>query len=75
MIRYQYMDSPVEPLLLAADDDGLHLIEFHSPRHPMARLEKWVEGKNYDMFNDIMTDMGNGKLKPTDSNKNEDSCH
>ncbi|MDR6842537.1 methylated-DNA-[protein]-cysteine S-methyltransferase [Pseudoxanthomonas sacheonensis] len=46
MIRYQYMDSPVEPLLLAADDDGLHLIEFHSPRHPMARLEKWVEGKN-----------------------------
>ena len=46
MIRYQYMDSPVEPLLLAADDNGLHLIEFHSPRHPMARLEKWVEGKN-----------------------------
>ena len=46
MIRYQYMDSPVEPLLLAADGHGLHLIEFHSPRHPMARLEKWVEGKN-----------------------------
>ena len=46
MIRYQYMDSPVEPLLLAADDNGLHLIEFHSPRHPMARLEKWVEGKH-----------------------------
>ena len=46
MIRYQYMDSPVEPLLLAADDNGLQLIEFHSPRHPMARLEKWVEGKN-----------------------------
>lgn len=46
MIRYQYMDSPVEPLLLAADDNGLHLIEFHSPRHPMARLEKWERGKN-----------------------------
>jgi methylated-DNA-[protein]-cysteine S-methyltransferase len=46
MIRYQYMDSPVEPLLLAADDNGLYLIEFHSPRHPMARLEKWTEGKN-----------------------------
>ena len=46
MIRYQYMDSPVDPLLLAADDNGLHLIEFHSPRHPMARLEKWLQGKN-----------------------------
>lgn len=46
MILYQYMDSPVEPLLLAANDDGLYLIEFHSPRHPMARLEKWREGEN-----------------------------
>lgn len=46
MIRYQYMDSPVEPLLLAADDNGLHLIEFHSPRHPMARLPEWAEGNN-----------------------------
>ena len=46
MIRYQYMDSPVEPLLLAADDHGLHLIEFHTPRHPMARLAAWAEGSN-----------------------------
>ena len=38
VIYYQYIDSPVDPLLLAASDDGLHLIEFHSPRHPMARL-------------------------------------
>lgn len=44
MIYYQYMDSPVDPLLLAASDDGLHLIEFHSPRHPMARLPDWREG-------------------------------
>lgn len=57
MIRYQYMDSPVEPLLLAADDTGLHLIEFHSPRHPMARLEKWVEGE------DAILDMARAQLE------------
>ena len=57
MIRYQYMDSPVEPLLLAADDNGLRLIEFHSPRHPMARLEKWVEGE------DAILDMTRVQLK------------
>ena len=46
MIFYQYIDSPVDPLLLAASDEGLHLIEFHSPRHPMARLPQWQEGSN-----------------------------
>lgn len=44
MIYYQYIDSPVDPLLLAASDAGLHLIEFHSPRHPMAHLPEWQEG-------------------------------
>jgi methylated-DNA-[protein]-cysteine S-methyltransferase len=46
MIFYQYMDSPVDPLLLAADEEGLLLIEFHTPRHPMSRLQDWVEGDN-----------------------------
>lgn len=46
MIRYQYIDSPVDPLLLAADEHGLQLIEFHTPRHPMARLADWSEGDN-----------------------------
>ena len=46
MIRYQHIDSPVGPLLLAADDDGLRLIEFESPRHPMARGEDWQPGDN-----------------------------
>jgi methylated-DNA-[protein]-cysteine S-methyltransferase len=46
MIFYQYMDSPVDPLLLAADEYGLLLIEFHTPRHPMSRLPDWVEGEN-----------------------------
>lgn len=44
MIRYRYMDSPVNPLLLAADEHGLRLIEFNAPRHPMSRVETWVEG-------------------------------
>ena len=39
------MPSPVGPLLLAADDDGLHLIEFHSPRHPMGRASEWHQGE------------------------------
>ena len=46
MIRYQYIDSPVDPLLLAADERGLRLIEFHTPRHPMSRLADWSEGDN-----------------------------
>jgi methylated-DNA-[protein]-cysteine S-methyltransferase len=38
------MPSPVGPLFLAADDDGLHLIEFVSPSHPMPRGPDWREG-------------------------------
>jgi len=41
MIFYRHMDSPVGRLLLAADDEGLRLIEFPSPRHPMARPQQW----------------------------------
>ncbi|MDR0182790.1 methylated-DNA--[protein]-cysteine S-methyltransferase [Lysobacter arvi] len=41
MIRYATMPSPVGPLLLAASDGGLHLIEFQNPRHPMSRCEAW----------------------------------
>ncbi|KAF1721034.1 methylated-DNA--[protein]-cysteine S-methyltransferase [Pseudoxanthomonas wuyuanensis] len=44
MIFHQRIDSPVGPLLLAADDEGLRLIEFHSPRHPMAQLDQWQQG-------------------------------
>ena len=46
MIHYQFIDSPVDPLLLAADQHGLRLIEFHAPRHPMSRLAEWREGDN-----------------------------
>ena len=46
MIDYQHIDSPVDRLLLAADEHGLRLIEFHTPRHPMARIADWREGDN-----------------------------
>jgi methylated-DNA-[protein]-cysteine S-methyltransferase len=46
MMLYTHADSPVGPLLLAADEGGLRLIEFHSPRHPMARDSDWRQGDN-----------------------------
>ncbi len=36
--------SPVGPLLLAADDDGLQLIEFHESRHRLKRGDDWQQG-------------------------------
>lgn len=38
------MPSPVGPLLLAADAQGLRLIEFPSPRHAVRRDGDWQEG-------------------------------
>lgn len=46
MTIYTHMDSPVGPLLLAADNDGLRLIEFASPRHPATRGRDWHEGSS-----------------------------
>ena len=45
-LRYCHVDSPVGRLLLAAGDGGLHLIEFPSPRHPMAQCEAWDAGEH-----------------------------
>ncbi len=44
MIVFTTIDSPVGPLLLAADADGLRLIEFSQPRHPVKRSAEWQEG-------------------------------
>ena len=38
------IDSPVGPLLLAANDDGLRTIEFHAAAHPVRREADWREG-------------------------------
>jgi len=44
MTIYDTYDSPVGPLLLAADDDGLRLVEFHESRHRIRREADWREG-------------------------------
>lgn len=44
MTTYTTIDSPVGPLLLAADDDGLRLVEFQQSRHRIKRTDDWAEG-------------------------------
>lgn len=46
MTTHTTYESPVGPLLLAADDDGLRLVEFHVSRHRMARDAGWHEGEH-----------------------------
>lgn len=41
MIAITHVPSPVGPLVLAANNDGLALIEFASPRHPAPRGSDW----------------------------------
>ena len=43
---YNYMDSPVGILLMAADEAGLRLIEFPNPRHPVCPSDDWYEGNH-----------------------------
>lgn len=40
-VFHAHIDSPVGPLLIAASDAGLHVIEFHAPRHVMPRHAAW----------------------------------
>ncbi|MGY1425476.1 methylated-DNA--[protein]-cysteine S-methyltransferase [Lysobacter sp. A289] len=46
MTTYTTIDSPVGPLLLAADDDGLRLVEFQQSRHHIKRSDDWTEGEH-----------------------------
>jgi len=57
VIRYATMPSPVGPLLLAASDDGLHLIEFQNPRHPMSHCAEW-EPRECDVIRLAATQLG-----------------
>ncbi|KWS07128.1 Methylated-DNA--protein-cysteine methyltransferase [Lysobacter capsici AZ78] len=43
-VTYQHIDSPVGRLLLASGHDGLRLIEFEAPWHPVSMSEGWREG-------------------------------
>ena len=44
VLFFRHIDSPVGPLLIAGNDDGLQLIEFQAPRHPVPRGAHWREG-------------------------------
>ena len=46
MIHYTVIDSPVGPLVLAADDTHLQVLEFERPAHPVKRGNDWREGRN-----------------------------
>lgn len=46
MITCTHIESPVGPLLIAASDTGLHVIEFHAPRHAARRSDTWREGRH-----------------------------
>jgi methylated-DNA-[protein]-cysteine S-methyltransferase len=43
-VVYTTMPSPVGPLLLAADADGLRLVEFANPRHRTMPEADWRDG-------------------------------
>lgn len=55
-VFYRHVDSPVGPLLIAGDDTGVRLIEFHTPRHPFARGDDWREGDN-DVLRTLQTQL------------------
>lgn len=40
--HFAYVDSPLGPLLTAADDHGLRLLEFPDSRHPCQPKDDWV---------------------------------
>ena len=45
-VHTTFVDSPVGPLFVAADDAGLRAIEFRENRHPVKDKDDWSEGDN-----------------------------
>lgn len=45
-IAFDVVDSPVGPLLLAADDTHLQVLEYETPAHPVKRGADWRPGRN-----------------------------
>ena len=43
-VHYTHIDSPIGPLLIAADDTGLRALEFPENRHPVNREGEWRQG-------------------------------
>jgi methylated-DNA-[protein]-cysteine S-methyltransferase len=45
-VHTTFIDSPVGPLFVAADEDGLRAVEFRDNKHPVRRDGDWREGDN-----------------------------
>lgn len=46
MIRYRFLTTPVAPILLAADDAALRVLEFSPADRPVRPLAAWQQGDN-----------------------------
>lgn len=57
-MRYSVIPSPVGPLLLAADEAGLRLIEFDSPRHPVSRDSDWQRADDDALLREAAAQLG-----------------
>lgn len=56
-MRYSVVPSPVGPLLLAADQGGLRLIEFDHPRHPARRGDDWMRADDDALLRDAASQL------------------
>ncbi len=66
-VSYTTMKSPIGPLLLAGDEDGLRLVHFAFGRRPKSPQPDWVE--NNAPFREVIRQLGayfDGKLKDFD---------
>jgi methylated-DNA-[protein]-cysteine S-methyltransferase len=45
-MSYTLMQSPIGPLMLAGDKDGLHLVHFATGRRPRSPQADWIEDKS-----------------------------
>jgi methylated-DNA-[protein]-cysteine S-methyltransferase len=66
-ISYTVMKSPIGPLMLAGNDDGLRLVHFSTGRRPKSPQREWVEDKT--PFKEVIRQLEvyfDGKLKVFD---------
>lgn len=55
-MHYSSVDTPIGPLMLAADEDGLRLIQFSTSKHQVEPGSDWIDGEN-DILRDTRTQL------------------
>ena len=45
-LTYRYISSPIGQLLIAGDEEGLHLVGFPEGKGKVAPLDQWIEDRN-----------------------------